>query len=144
MQSRVRHYYWGKDLNCATTDLLILAETFGVGLSGQVMDAALGMHGAGSYGAQCGLVEGTLMFLGIFGRRRGIPDTAIVDGCKAFAAAFERRFASLRCDVLRPEGFAAENPPHLCEQLTCQAIGFNIEYVGRMIGKLESAHPLAR
>ena len=33
-----------------------------------MLDAALGMHGAGKYGAQCGLAEGTLIFLGTFGR----------------------------------------------------------------------------
>jgi len=31
----------------------------------QLLDAAVGMHGAGKYGAQCGLVEGSLMFIGL-------------------------------------------------------------------------------
>ena len=78
VKSRVAKYYWEDDINCATTSLKILSEKFGVDLSDQVVDAAVGMHGAGEYGAQCGLVEGALMFLGISGRRQHIPDEAIV------------------------------------------------------------------
>jgi len=144
VQARVKHYYWEKDLNCAGTTLLILAEIFGVALADQVMDAAVGMHGAGGAGAQCGLVEGTLMFLGIIGRRRGIPNNDTVDGCQAFAQEFAGRFTSLQCAVLRPEGFAADNPPHLCEGLSGRAINFSVEFIRNRIGRLESAHPLSR
>lgn len=42
------------------------------------MDAALGMHGAGGYRAQCGLVEGALMFIGIWGKMHGKEEAEIV------------------------------------------------------------------
>jgi hypothetical protein len=64
VRERVHTYYWRNDINCAITTLKILSERFGIELSAQVIDSALGMHGAGEYGAQCGLVEGVLMFKG--------------------------------------------------------------------------------
>ena len=129
IQSRVARYYWRDDINCATTTLKILSEYFEVPLADQVIDGAIGMHGAGEYGAQCGLVEGTLMFMGIVGRSRVIPDETIIAACQDFAAAFENRFNSLSCAVLRPEGFDPENPPHLCEAFTCEAVAFTVDFV---------------
>ncbi len=129
IEEKVKKYYWENDLNCATTNLKILSETFDLELSDQIIDSALGMHGAGQYGAQCGLVEGTLMFIGILGRRGGIQDDHIVKSCKEFAQLFEKRYASLVCNILRPQGFSKDNPPHLCEDFTCQAVVFNIEFI---------------
>lgn len=136
IKERVARYYHGDDINCATTTLKILSELFEIKLNGQIIDAALGMHGAGQYGAQCGLVEGTLMFIGILGRERNVPDDKLVALCRNFADSFEREFASLQCSVLRPEGFKPSNPPHLCEKLTCRAIAFSasfMEQVGRAV-----------
>lgn len=139
VQERVKNYYWDNDLNCATTNLLILSEKFSVKLSDQVVDSALGMHGAGEYGVQCGLVEGTLMFLGIIGRLMGISDNEIINSCKEFAGSFENQFSSLLCSTLRPEGFSEKNPPHLCERLTCKAICFNIEFMNNFISEDNSS-----
>jgi hypothetical protein len=132
VKSRVAKYYWKDDLNCATTSLNILSEHFGVGLHEQVRDAAVGMHGAGKYRAQCGLVEGALMFLGIIGRSRALADGAIENACREFAEAFEGRFGSLQCSVLRPGGFCQDDPPHLCEPLTRDAIEFSLDFVAQL------------
>ena len=129
VKKRVEKYYWDKDLNCAVTTLKILSEKFDIELSAQVLDAALGMHGAGEYGAQCGLVEGMLMFIGIIGRFKSFSDDDIVSCCKDFAHQFENRFKSLLCRILRPEGFNPENLPHICEGLTCEAICFDIDFI---------------
>jgi hypothetical protein len=51
-----------------------LSEHFGIELNSQIFDAAIGMHGAGGYQAQCGLVEGALLFFGIIARAKGVPD----------------------------------------------------------------------
>ncbi len=93
------------------------------------MDAALGMYGAGGYRAQCGLVEGPLMFIGIHGKKLGLSDGAIGRICKQFAAEFEGNFSSLVCRELRPEGFHPDNPPHLCEPLTVEAIEFQYRFI---------------
>lgn len=134
IRKRVHSYYWDEDINCATTCLRILAEKFSVVLEPQVLNAALGMHGAGKYGAQCGLVEGTLMFIGIIGKRLGLRDDDIVDSCREFAAGFEELFGSLVCAVLRPAGFSEENEPHLCEGITCRAISHSIGFISGVIG----------
>lgn len=138
---RVADYYWRDDINCATTALKILSEILGIDLSDQVIDAAVGMHGAGEYGAQCGLVEGALLFLGISGRRQNISDDAIIRACKVYAGQFEKRFGSLSCAVLRPAGFDPKNPPHLCEAFTREAIGFTIEYIAVFLNRVMKRHP---
>jgi hypothetical protein len=140
IRKRVKKYYWHDDINCATTNLKILSEKLGIELSDQIIDAALGMHGAGEYGAQCGLIEGTLMFLGILGRTLNISDDDIVNSCNEFAGQFENRFKSLLCNILRPEGFNPNNPSHLCEKLTCEAICFNIDFINRFSNKYKASN----
>jgi C_GCAxxG_C_C family probable redox protein len=132
VKTRVSKYYWKDDINCATTTLNILSEAFEIKLNKQIIDAALGMYGAGEYGAQCGLVEGTLMFLGISGRENNIPDNIIIQSCREFAKQFENEFNSLQCSILRPEGFHPDNPPHICEPLTCKAVEFSIKFISTL------------
>jgi len=122
-------YYWEQDLNCASTTLRILSEHFGVELNSQVFDAAIGMHGAGGYQAQCGLVEGALLFIGIIARAKGIPDPKSIEFCRKLAETFAASYGSLECKYLRPQGFRSENPPHICEELTCKAITKEIELI---------------
>lgn len=129
IEDRVSRYYWNDDINCARTVLKILAEHFQVPITDQLYHAAVGMHGAGGYRAQCGLVEGALMFLGIFGNQRGFTEEQTTAACKAFAEQFENNFSSLQCRFLRPEGFSPDNLPHLCEPLTHKAILNSIEFI---------------
>jgi hypothetical protein len=131
IDERVHEYYWKYDYNCAETMLRILSEVCGIKLHPQTLDAAVGMHGAGEYGAQCGLVEGSLMFIGIYGKHIRKDDGAIIRECYAFADKFESRFGSLICKELRPEGFKPENPPHICEGLTKRAVRFTLDFVRR-------------
>lgn len=135
----VHRYYWDNDFNCATTTLLILSEYFEIPIEPQVLDAAIGMHGAGGYQAQCGLVEGALMFIGILGRARRIEDEQSVSFCKSLARKFEQEFKSLECRILRPEGFHPDNPPHLCEELTCKAIAHNIGMISSWLDRQNEA-----
>ena len=130
---RVHEYYWRYDWTCAVTTLRVLAEVFDVPLADQVLAAAVGMHGAGGYRAQCGLVEGALMFLGIIGQAEGLAEDAIVRACWEYAEQFETRFGSLLCRELRPEGFGPDNPPHLCETLTRDVISFDIQFVSDLV-----------
>ena len=99
----------------------------------QVFAAATGMHGAGRYGAQCGLVEGGLMFLGVWGREMGRSDAWIAEACNAYAHDFEGRFGSLLCRVLRPQGFTADQPPHMCNDLTLQAGEWAVDWTMRTV-----------
>ncbi len=135
VKKRVHELYWEKDLNCASTTLLVLSEYFDISIGGQVLDSAIGMHGAGGYQAQCGLVEGTLMFIGILGRANLIPDEKSISFCKEVAKEFESEFSSLECKILRIEGFSSENPPHLCESLTYDAITRNIKLISNWLAK---------
>ncbi len=60
------------------------------GVEPQLLWSAAGLHGAGGYRAQCGLVEGTLMFIGVYFHVMGKTENEIVSACYDFAAAFEK------------------------------------------------------
>jgi C_GCAxxG_C_C family probable redox protein len=129
IRMRVHDYFWKADLNCAGTTLMVMAEHFSVDIEQQVLDAASGMHGAGGYRAQCGIVEGSLMFIGILGKCHSISETEISSFCSNFAAHFEQDFGSLSCAILRPTGFRSDDPSHLCEPLTVRAVTFTIPLI---------------
>lgn len=129
----VRQCYWEKDINCARTTLTALSKLHNLPLEDAVYQAAIGMHGAGGFRAQCGLVEGALMFMGIAGSRAGKTGSEIADGCRAFAGEFQKEFGSLSCFDLRPGGFRADDPPHFCEQLTVRAIIFSDNSIRRIL-----------
>jgi hypothetical protein len=87
------------------------------------------MHGAGGYLAQCSLVERTLMFLGILGRAKGLADQEIIQLCCRYAENYEEQFSSLLCRKLRPEGFGSDQPPLLCEGLSCRSVAFSAAFI---------------
>ena len=110
VDDEVHRHYWDHDDTCAVTTLIIASRLFKTPLEPQVGEAALGMWGAGGYRAQCGLVEGALMFIGVLGGRRGLNRSEISRLCKSFAG----EFGSLICRELRPQGFTPGQPaPHL-------------------------------
>lgn len=119
---RVHQYYWENNISSTVTTLKILAECFGIELQDQIIDAALGMSGARTNRAQCGLIEGSLMFIGILGKDRGVSEKACIAFCQDLSNYFVQEYGSMQCKFLRPEGFYDENPPHLCEGLTTDVI----------------------
>lgn len=129
INERVHKYYWKDDINCATAVLKTLAGIYEIDLESQIIDSAIGMHGAGKFGAQCGLVEGALMFIGILAKKFGYDNRNIVNYCYSFAEKFQNHFGSLVCRDLRPQGFRVDNPPHICEEITKKAIEFTCNYL---------------
>lgn len=129
IKTRVHDLYWESDINCARTMLICLSELFDVTLEHQTIASAAGLHGAGGFGAQCGLVEGGLMFIGIYDTQRGKSEDEIVSGCYEYAKAFEQQFHSLKCCDLRPSGFGDNDPPHMCEKLTWEAVDFAYHFI---------------
>ena len=113
--------------------LRLLEEVYSLKIHSQVFDSALGMNGAGRYGAQCGLVEGFLMFIGVWARANGISDEQGKKSCCDFAAFFESRFHSLLCRELRPNALLeARDLDHACEELKIKAMLFGLEYMDDM------------
>jgi C_GCAxxG_C_C family probable redox protein len=129
IRERVHHFYWDLDINCARTTLSCLSELMDLPVDSQIMQAAIGLHGAGGFRAQCGLVEGSLLFMGIFFSQKGKSDLEIANICYQFAEEFTEKFLSLRCYDLRPNGFQEDDPPHACEELTCNAIEFIYNFI---------------
>ncbi len=128
----VHEFYWDRDINCARTMLLSLGRLFQVDIEQQTVNSAIGLHGAGGYRAQCGLVEGGLMFLGVYGIQLGKTEEEIIKLCYHYAEAFHEAFGSLGCYDLRPTGFSESDPPHMCENLTCKAIQFAYNYIQKI------------
>lgn len=134
IKERVHQLYWDADINCARTALTCLGELFQIDICQQTMNAAIGLHGAGGYRAQCGLVEGALLFCGVYLSDKGKTEEEISEICYRFAEQFVKKYGSLRCFDLRPNGFNETDPPHACESLTSDAI----YYIYQFITKLES------
>ncbi len=133
IKKRVHELYWEHDINCARTTLTCLSEIYHVKLEEQTVHAAIGLHGAGGFRAQCGLVEGALMFLGIYFAQEGRSDAEIASLCYQFAEEFTDKYGSLRCYDLRPGGFSENDPPHACEELTGDAIEFSSAFIDKQI-----------
>lgn len=129
IKESVHHFYWDLDITCARTTLYCLSELMSIPVNKQTIQSAIGLHGAGGYRSQCGLVEGSLMFIGIFFSQNGKNDDEISDICYKFAERFTKEFLSLTCYHLRPNGFQENDPPHACEELTVKAIEFTYNFI---------------
>ena len=131
IEKRVHELYWESDTNCARTTLICLGESFDTKIEEQTYNAAIGLHGAGGFRAQCGLVEGALMFIGLyFSTIKECPKTRSLRFVIVTLIAFAtKQFGSLTCYDLRPNGFNADDPPHLCEGLTVEAIEFVSKFI---------------
>lgn len=128
VEQRVHTCYWTHDLSCVITMLTILGERFNQMVASDVMHAADGLN-AGRLRSQCGLVEGVLLYIGIYGRQKGLDKETVQSLCFSFASCYKKNFKSVICSELRPEGFFSGQPPHLCEKLTCRSIEFAIRYI---------------
>ena len=129
IKERVHELYWKQDINCARTMLICLCELFDIDIEKQTLNSAIGLHGAGGFRAQCGLVEGALMFIGIYFSDKGKTEADIASICYQYADEFTKRFGSLKCCDLRPDGFSENDPPHACEEITGAAIEFTKEFI---------------
>ena len=125
----IHHLYHDKDFNCAITTLLCLGKEFSVEIQPQVLDSAVCLNGGGRFRAQCGLVEGALMFIGVYGSLLGKTDKEISALCYRYAEEFTARFGSLLCRELRPGGFQPSDPPHACEGLTVDTVLFAMDFM---------------
>jgi len=131
--TRVHTCYWDEDISCVITILKILSEIFHCELHPQLIEAAYGLN-AGRLCSQCGLVEGTLMFIGVYGQQKGLDSQDIAELCHKFSCEFQAKFGSVLCKELRPQGFSPDHPPHLCEDLTKRAAVFSAEFINIIMG----------
>lgn len=129
IRDSVAYYFREKQYNCTKTMLCTLSDQLGVTLGQQVQNAALGMHGAGGFRAQCGLVEGALMFIGLYFTHIGKSEVQVIELCYRFAEAFTGYFGSLLCYDLRPQGFHPGDEPYQCQDLAGRAIIFAYDFM---------------
>jgi C_GCAxxG_C_C family probable redox protein len=86
-----------------------LGKLFHKEIKEQTVNAAIGLHDGGGYRAQCGIVEGSLMFIALMSKEEYKKSVTEIAGfCFDFVEMFEKEFKSLRCYDLRPNGFREE------------------------------------
>lgn len=129
IEQRVDFYHTQQGNNCAVLSLKIFSELFEFSMHDQVVQAASAMNGSGRFGAQCGLVEGMIMFLGVYGTHRGVPYLDILGLANRYAASFTARFGSLVCRDLRPQGFGPEVPKTQCHTLIVDAVEMGSQFL---------------
>lgn len=129
IDEKIKLYHHELKNNCAQTTLKILSEIFGIEICSQVIDSASGLNGGGRYGAQCGLLEGALMFIAIKANKEDKDKKYINKKCYDYTDKFKRKFESLLCGDLRPGGFKKGDPPDVCEKLFKKSLNFAIEYI---------------
>lgn len=130
---RAHDFYWDQEDSCIITTLKILSEVFSEKLDSELYAAAYGLN-AGRHCSQCGLIEGALLFIGVYAKREGATKESITALCHEYAADFESEFGSVLCKELRPEGFSPQNPPHLCENITQRAVLFAATFLDAQFG----------
>ena len=118
----VHHCYWDNNANCAQTTLHCLEQLTGLPVHPSLYQATVGCHGAAGHGGQCGLIEGATLFLGLYCAAMGKSVEETEEICARYALVFNRNFNSMACSDLRPGGFRADDPPHLCERFTVRAV----------------------
>jgi len=136
VNQKVDEYSIKQNLNCAKTTLKTLSDFFEIKIEEQVIDSATCMNGAGRFGAQCGLVEGALMFIGITGKLLNLNYTDNIAIANRYATLYKKEFGSLLCKDLRPQGFQPDNPPNLCEDLIRKSVLLVTIFLYNEIGSL--------
>lgn len=125
----VRHSYHKLNLNCAKVTLIALGGIFDCRIEPPLLLAATAMNGAGRTRGQCGLLEGSLMFMGLYFGGHGLNDRDVVNIAGRFVEGFKKSFGSTGCHELRPGGFKKSDPLHLCEGLTVRTIAFSRDFI---------------
>ncbi|MEZ5360681.1 MAG: C-GCAxxG-C-C family protein [Candidatus Zixiibacteriota bacterium] len=129
IEEKINLYFCTLDHNCAETVLEMLSEKFDFPLDKQVIYAAAAHNGLGQYRAQCGLITGAVMFIGIVAQSQGRDKDYINAITYGLAEIFDKSFGALDCRTLRPAGFKEDNPPNICKPLAIDALALIIDYI---------------
>lgn len=131
---KVHYFYHEAHIGCAVATLILLSQIFEVQLEEQVYESAVPMVGAGKYGAQCGILEGTMMFSSIYAKQHGVDNKTIMSMIYKWSEMFEKEMGSLVCKGLRPYPFTPEDAPkHLCEPITVKGVGLAVKFITEVI-----------
>lgn len=127
VRQRVAEYFTTGDYNCAMTVLKVLGEVFDVHLEAQVIAAGRCMPGAGGVEGLCGLVSGTLMFIGVWGAHHGVSRQTLRPISTSFSQGVQQRFGSILCRDLRLNG---------CSKLAVDVLNFTILHLSEQMDRI--------
>lgn len=129
IEELVHDLYWIEDKNCAITTMKVLSEYYDIDIQSQLYESMIAMPGIGKHGLTCGIVNGAIMFISIYGKVLLVDQDNLKEIIHEYVDQFNVLFGSVNCITLRPEGFDMKNPPHLCEQLTTDALKFTCGFI---------------
>lgn len=127
----VHKNYWDKELNCSTNIILVLGKLFDIEISRQVLHGTIGLHSTTEYGGQCGLLEGLLIFVGIYGREKNYSNNEIVRHCAKLTRKFDNLFRTLSCHDLKGASKKIFESPHSCENITIDIVLLTKKYIDK-------------
>jgi len=131
VDKQVHENFWEKDLNCSTNILMLLAEIKSIKLDKQVIHSVAGMDGLNPLKVPCGLLSGALMFLGIFGREKNIPNSQLSRHYYEYSKYFQRKFGDTSCKNLNSKKESLGLLPFSCENLTKDVVIFTIDFIDK-------------
>ncbi len=103
LRERVERYFVSGRYNCTMTVLAVLFEVYEMPPDPRLLGAGQCLPGVGGSGGLCGLVSGTLIFLGVWGYERGLHRSLLSPGCALVVESVRARFGSTSCALLRTE-----------------------------------------
>ena len=133
IDKEVHENYWERDYNCATNILMLLSEIEGIKLDKQVLYSVSGLHGVDPMIAQCGLLSGGLMFLGIYSCEKNIPNSQLSKYYYDYSKYFQRKFGDTGCQNLNGNSKSLGLKPYACEDLTKDVVEFTINFIEKNI-----------
>lgn len=133
IDKEVHDNFWERDLNCSTNILMLLSQLNGIKLDKQVLYSVSGLHGVNPTISQCGLLTGSLMFLGIYAREKNIPNSQITKYYYDFSKYFQRKFGDTLCQSLNNEKENLGISPFSCEKLTKDVVTFTSSFIHKNI-----------
>ena len=128
----IKEIFCLKQLNCATTTVIIMSKHFSTKIQSQVIDSLVGLPNGAEQKSLCGLVSGTLIFIGIYGKIKKLKRDQIKNICKKFSSEFIGKFGSIDCKDLKPEKISPEQTC-ICKELAYKAIDFSIDFIEKSI-----------
>lgn len=131
IDKQVHENYWEKDLNCATNILMLLSELTDIKLDKQILHSVSGFDGVNPLIAQCGLMSGALMFLGIYGREKNIPNSQLKSYSYDYSKYFQRKFGDTGCNSLNGKNSSLNLSPFSCEILTKDVVKFTFDFINK-------------
>lgn len=137
IKSLIQKYAGKQEMGCSATVLSVLSDLFNIKVEKQVMACLIGMEGGSNFKNDCGLLDGSLMFIGIMLSQQGLPEPLTKGICRQFTGSFEIEFGeSSVINSCSNEG--------TCLSLTPENIFFVYKFIKNIAGENNPLQPAGK